>query len=162
MSLYKQVIQNLKKLELLLEREFVALKAQDLDEFDKLQQQKMPILAFFANSQIMTPAPDASPTSAPMLATPRTINSADETAENVAGLSETGTNPEPLTTELTDLARHCQTLHRRNEILINRKLEAVRGALHALQSPGHNREIEVYDRLGKLAGGKSSKRPMDR
>ncbi|MEJ6684965.1 MAG: flagellar export chaperone FlgN [SAR86 cluster bacterium] len=155
MSLNQQVVQSLKKLELLLEREFVALKTQDLDDFDNIQQQKAPILRFFSESAFVAASAADKPES-PTAQSSGDVTLPDQQADSTASTSN------PLTPELTELARHCQTLHRRNEILINRKLEAVRGALQALQSPAHSREVEVYDRLGKLAGGHTLKRPIVR
>lgn len=155
MSLNQQVVQSLKKLELLLEREFVALKTQNLDDFDNIQQQKAPILRFFSESAFVAASAADKPKS-PAAHSSGDVTLPDQQADSTASTSN------PLTPELTELARHCQTLHRRNEILINRKLEAVRGALQALQSPAHSREVEVYDRLGKLAGGHTLKRPIVR
>jgi len=45
---------------------------------------------------------------------------------------------------------YCRNLHRRNEILILRKLDAIRGALKSLQVTDPSSSVEVYDRLGKL------------
>ena len=45
----------------------------------------------------------------------------------------------------------CRDLHRRNEILIHRKIDAIRGALQSLQTEDVASSVEVYDRLGKLA-----------
>jgi hypothetical protein len=45
---------------------------------------------------------------------------------------------------------YCRNLHRRNEILILRKLDAIRGALKSLQITDPSSSVEVYDRLGKL------------
>jgi len=52
MSLNQQVVQSLKKLELLLEREFVALKTQNLDDFDNIQQQRRPFYDFSLNQRL--------------------------------------------------------------------------------------------------------------
>lgn len=41
--------------------------------------------------------------------------------------------------------------HRRNAILIERKLEAIRGALSSLQIENPTASVEVYDRLGKVS-----------
>ncbi len=41
--------------------------------------------------------------------------------------------------------------HRRNHILIERKLEAIRGALNSLQVENPAASVEVYDRLGKVS-----------
>jgi flagellar biosynthesis/type III secretory pathway chaperone len=54
----------------------------------------------------------------------------------------------------------CRNLHRRNEILILRKLDAIRGALKSLQILDPSSSVEVYDRLGKLNRIKRSRNYM--
>ena len=44
----------------------------------------------------------------------------------------------------------CRDLHRRNEILIVRKLDAIRGALDSLQITDPASSVDVYDRLGRV------------
>jgi flagellar biosynthesis/type III secretory pathway chaperone len=44
----------------------------------------------------------------------------------------------------------CRQLHQRNEILLIRKLDAIRGALDSLQVNDPTSSLEVYDRLGKV------------
>ncbi len=44
----------------------------------------------------------------------------------------------------------CRDLHRRNEILIMRKLDAIRGALESLNVTDPTSPVEVYDRLGQI------------
>jgi len=45
----------------------------------------------------------------------------------------------------------CREMHRRNALLIERKLDGIRGALRSL-SVGHaSSPVEVYDRLGKMS-----------
>jgi len=44
----------------------------------------------------------------------------------------------------------CRDLHRRNEILILRKLDAIRGALESLNVNDPTSPVEVYDRLGQI------------
>lgn len=46
---------------------------------------------------------------------------------------------------------HCRDLHRRNEVLIHRKMDAIRGALQSLQVEDPTSSLEIYDRLGKLS-----------
>lgn len=41
--------------------------------------------------------------------------------------------------------------HRRNAVLIERKLEAIRGALSSLQIDNPTASVEIYDRLGKVS-----------
>ena len=51
----------------------------------------------------------------------------------------------------------CKSAHRRNEILVNRRIESIKSALNAVT--GHNKddELEMYDKLGKMAQSKNSK-----
>ena len=44
----------------------------------------------------------------------------------------------------------CRDMHRRNEVLIGRKIDAIRGALQSLQVQDPASSVEIYDRLGKL------------
>jgi flagellar biosynthesis/type III secretory pathway chaperone len=44
----------------------------------------------------------------------------------------------------------CRDMHRRNEILIMRKLDAIRGALESLNVHEPASPVEVYDRLGQI------------
>lgn len=48
-------------------------------------------------------------------------------------------------------AADCRELHRRNQILVTRKLEAIRGAIDVLRSPGRPADVETYDRSGRVA-----------
>jgi len=52
--------------------------------------------------------------------------------------------------QVVALMNECRDLHRRNEILINHKLETIRGALQTIQSPDPLNSVEIYDRLGKM------------
>jgi flagellar biosynthesis/type III secretory pathway chaperone len=45
----------------------------------------------------------------------------------------------------------CRDLHRRNSVLIERKLDSIRGALHSLRAGDSGSPVEVYDRLGQVA-----------
>lgn len=48
-------------------------------------------------------------------------------------------------------ATRCRELHRRNQLLVTRKLEAIRGAIGVLQSPDRAADVETYDRSGRVA-----------
>ena len=48
---------------------------------------------------------------------------------------------------------HCRDMHRRNEVLIVRKIDAIRGALQSLQVQDTTSSVEIYDRLGKVSRG---------
>jgi flagellar biosynthesis/type III secretory pathway chaperone len=52
---------------------------------------------------------------------------------------------------LLDSMTQCRDMHRRNAILIERKLEAIRGTLQSLQVSVSTSTVEVYDRLGQVA-----------
>ena len=48
---------------------------------------------------------------------------------------------------------HCRDMHRRNEVLLVRKIDAIRGALQSMQVQDPTRSVEIYDRLGKVSRG---------
>jgi flagellar biosynthesis/type III secretory pathway chaperone len=50
-----------------------------------------------------------------------------------------------------ELIASCRDLHRRNEVLISRKLDAIRGTLHTLRGADPTASVEVYDRLGRMS-----------
>ncbi len=51
----------------------------------------------------------------------------------------------------------CKSAHRRNEILVNRRIESIKNALNTLTGENKEDELEMYDKLGKLAQKKNSK-----
>ena len=52
---------------------------------------------------------------------------------------------------LRELLIECRDLHRRNAVLIERKLDTILGALHSLRAGDSGSPVEVYDRLGQVA-----------
>ncbi len=50
-----------------------------------------------------------------------------------------------------ELLHECRDMHRRNAVLIERKLEAIRNALQSLSMASQTSPVEVYDRLGQVA-----------
>ncbi len=54
---------------------------------------------------------------------------------------------EPLRERLIE----CRDMHRRNAMLIERKLDAIRGTLQSLRSGDSGSPVEVYDRLGQVS-----------
>jgi flagellar biosynthesis/type III secretory pathway chaperone len=103
----------------LLEQEFEALKAQDLDQFEVLLSGKNHLLSELTRITGVTQ-----------------LNDADKL----------GTHWNDFRTRM--LA--CRDMHRRNEILIMRKLDAIRGALESLNVNEATSSVEVYDRLGQI------------
>jgi len=53
--------------------------------------------------------------------------------------------------KLRELLIECRDLHRRNAVLIERKLDTIRGTLHSLHTGETGSPVEVYDRLGQVA-----------
>ena len=103
----------------LLENEFEALRAQELDRFEALQPEKLKI--FEALSLLVAPDRDAL-----FLDQPEWLS-------------------------FRELISDCRDLHRRNEVLISRKLDAIRGTLHTLRGADPTAPVEVYDRLGRMS-----------
>ena len=103
----------------LLDQEFEALKAQDLDQFEVLLSGKNHLLSELTRITGVTQ-----------------LNDADKL----------GTHWNDFRTRM--LA--CRDMHRRNEILIMRKLDAIRGALESLNVNESTSSVEVYDRLGQI------------
>lgn len=58
---------------------------------------------------------------------------------------------QPVWTDLRESLTRSRDAHRRNSILITRKLEAIRGTLSSLAAEQPGSSVEVYDRLGKMA-----------
>ena len=121
-----QTLHKANALKAVLSNEFKSLKEQDLETFEVLQTQKLEILDFLASEdltqRIRAYAEDP-----------------DALADNVT-----------LWEQVMALMKDCKELHIRNEVLINRKLETIRGALHTIQTPDPLSSVEVYDRLGKI------------
>jgi len=57
----------------------------------------------------------------------------------------------PAWQDVKEILVDCQDKHRRNAILIERKLDAIRGALRSLSAGHASSPVEVYDRLGQMA-----------
>jgi flagellar biosynthesis/type III secretory pathway chaperone len=52
---------------------------------------------------------------------------------------------------LREMLVECRDLHRRNAVLIERKLDTIRGTLNSLRVGDSGSSVEVYDRLGQVA-----------
>ena len=121
-----QALHKAHSLKALLGQEFDALKKQDLSDFESLQNQKLETLNFLANEDLLTRV--------------------KEHSED----SQTAANNLALWDEVMGIIAECKELHQRNEVLISRKLESIRGALQTIQTPDPLSSVEVYDRLGKI------------
>ncbi len=107
------------QLQTLLEREFEALKVQDLDQFEILLSGKNQLLAELTRLTGVNQLADA---------------------------DKLGPHWNDFRTRMLS----CRDMHRRNEILIMRKLDAIRGALESMNVQNAASSVEVYDRLGQI------------
>lgn len=121
-----QAVHKAQALKLVLDSEFDALKQQDLTTFETLQAQKLEILHFLASDELLQKIKAHT-------------DDQDKAAATVV-----------IWDQVLALMGECRDLHRRNEILINHKLETIRGALQTIQSPDPLNSVEIYDRLGKM------------
>jgi flagellar biosynthesis/type III secretory pathway chaperone len=64
---------------------------------------------------------------------------------------------EPEWDTFKNLITDCRDMHRRNEILISRKLDAIRGTLQTLNGGETTASVEVYDRLGRMARSRAGR-----
>ena len=115
------------QLEQLLEQEFDALKAQELDRFEALVQSKTDVLQQLGRITGVQDKADA--------------DQLDQAWDGFRAQMNS-----------------CRQLHQRNEILLIRKLDAIRGALDSLQMSDPTSSLEVYDRLGKVRRARRSSR----
>ena len=67
------------------------------------------------------------------------------------------TNVEADWESFKSIISECKSAHRRNEILVNRRIESIKSALNTLTGENKDDELEMYDKLGKLAQKKNSK-----
>ena len=123
-----------KRLDSLLTDEYEALKSQKLDAFEALQQEKISLLQALSSSDIIED-PDQ-PTDPDWL---------EEIASN------------PLWNDITQVLERCKKSHQRNELLISKQLDAIKGALSTLQNQDPSGSLELYTKLGRV---KSSRRSI--
>lgn len=131
-QLLSQSLHRAQGLKTLLEKEFVALKEQDLSLFEELQDQKLAIFSFLSQPDFLERA--------------QAFTADPSAANQFSGWDE-----------MIELIAECKELHRRNEILINSKLQSIRNALQSIQVPDPLNSVEVYDRLGKLRPSRTGK-----
>jgi flagellar biosynthesis/type III secretory pathway chaperone len=118
-----KAMQRVAKLEELLEEEFEALKAQNLTNFDSINDNKNKLLKeLMALTGIHKP--------------------------------EDANKLDSRWNEFKDKMRLCRNLHRRSEILVSRKLDAIKGALDSMRGVTTPSSVETYDRLGRIKRGR--------
>jgi len=109
----------------MLEEEFVALRNQELERFEKLQAAK----------------------SAIMLELSGIVESHRILLENEHVEHDVLTSWDSFRSAMLE----CRDLHRRNEVLIIRKRDAINGALLAFVGTEPSSSVDVYDRLGRVS-----------
>ncbi len=123
-------LNSVKRLDSLLTEEFEALKSQNLEFFEALQAEKLKILEILASLDFIGDKLDQ------------------------AGTQQLLNNP--VWNEITSLLERCKRSHQRNELLISKQLDSIRGALSALQDQDPSATLELYTKLGKTRATRRS------
>ena len=125
-----ETLASVRRLDSLLTEEFEALKNQNLEVFETLQSEKVKILERLAELNISEESLDQT-----MLQ--QLIN-------------------DPMWNEITSVLDRCKRSHQRNELLISKQLDSIRGALSALQNQDPSATLELYTKLGKTRATRRS------
>ena len=125
-----KILNSVKRLDSLLTEEFEALKSQNLEFFEALQAEKLKILEVLAGLDFIGEKLD-------QVATQQLLNN-------------------PVWNEITSLLERCKRSHQRNELLISKQLDSIRGALSALQDQDPSATLELYTKLGKTRATRRS------
>ena len=125
-----KTLNSAKRLDSLLTEEFEALKSQNLEFFEALQAEKLKILEVLAGLDFIGSKLDQA-------ATEQLLNN-------------------PVWNEITSLLERCKRSHQRNELLISKQLDSIRGALSALQDQDPSATLELYTKLGKTRATRRS------
>ncbi|MEE2820375.1 MAG: flagellar export chaperone FlgN [Pseudomonadota bacterium] len=125
-----KTLNSVKRLDSLLTEEFEALKSQNLEFFEALQAEKLKILEVLAGLDFIGDKLDQA-------ATQQLLNN-------------------PVWNEITSLLERCKRSHQRNELLISKQLDSIRGALSALQDQDPSATLELYTKLGKTRATRRS------
>jgi len=127
-----------RRLRALLDDEFEALKAQDLEWFERMQPTKLALLQSLASAV----PPESTATTAGDSAS---VGDSANAAQLALQMQQWD--------EFVAVMNECREAHRRNDVLIRSKLEAIRGTLRMLQSADESSSVDIYDRLGRVGGG---------
>ena len=125
-----QALASVRRLDSLLTEEFEALKTQKLDAFEALQTEKICLLESLAELNMSEEKMDR---------------------ESLEGLIN-----DPTWNEITSILERCKRSHQRNELLISKQLDSIRGALSALQNQDPTATLELYTKLGKTRATRRS------
>ena len=125
-----ETLASVRRLDSLLTEEFEALKNQNLEVFETLQSEKVKILERLAE-----------------------LNFSEETLDQTT-LQQLINNP--MWNEITNVLDRCKRSHQRNELLISKQLDTIRGALSTLQNQDPSATLELYTKLGKTQATRRS------
>ena len=125
-----ETLNSVKRLDSLLTEEFEALKNQNLELFEMLQAEKLKILEVLAGLDFI--------------------------GENIDQAATQQLLNDPIWNEITTLLERCKRSHQRNELLISKQLDSIRGALSALQDQDPSATLELYTKLGKTRATRRS------
>ena len=125
-----QALASVRRLDSLLTEEFEALKTQELDAFEALQTEKISLLESLAELNLAEEKMDR------------------ESLERLIN--------DPTWNEITSILERCKRSHQRNELLISKQLDSIRGALSALQNQDPTATLELYTKLGKTRATRRS------
>ena len=125
-----QALASVRRLDSLLTEEFEALKTQQLDIFESLQPEKVEILEALGKLEI--------------------------TEENLDRETFQQLVNDPTWNQITSMLEGCKRSHQRNELLILKRLDAIKGALSALQNQDPSATLELYTKLGKTRSTRRS------
>jgi flagellar biosynthesis/type III secretory pathway chaperone len=125
-----QALASVRRLDSLLTEEFEALKTQKLDAFEALQTEKISLLESLAELNLSEEKMDR------------------ESLERLIN--------DPTWNEITSILERCKRSHQRNELLISKQLDSIRGALSALQNQDPTATLELYTKLGKTRATRRS------
>ena len=125
-----ETLASVRRLDSLLTEEFEALKNQNLEVFETLQSEKVKILERLAE-----------------------LNLSEETLDQTTLQQLIN---DPMWNEITSLLDRCKRSHQRNELLISKQLDAIRGALSTLQNQDPSATLELYTKLGKTQATRRS------
>jgi len=117
-------------LDSILADEFEALKTQKVSAFEALQHDKIKILESLTKLNLSGDGLDQ--------------ESLQQLVSN------------PTWNEITSISERCKRSHQRNELLISKQLDSIRGALSALQNQDPTATLELYTKLGKTRATRRS------
>ena len=135
------------QLQRILDEEFEALRGQDLKAFQALQSTKESIIGaldrLVGDIARLTQSPEANAGGAAAAA----ANAIPATPAPAAARDWQGGWD-----ALCEIMSGCRQAHQRNDILIRARLDTIRATLGVLQAGEQSALVDVYDRMGRIAG----------